>query len=561
VIRALAAVGERLPLPPADDGDLDRALAFLGAGVGAETAHDATRALALAGGAVTAACAALAPALAFPVAAVWTVLAAAPVTAPEWAASVKRSRAAGGIPEVVTLATLRARVEPSPERAATFAASHARGALGASLREHVERARGRPGAGLAAFAETWSDHDPAARRSVSLLLAATAAGEGDRARLLDRSLDTALDAARERATRYAASVRGPAGALYAFGVVLPLALVAGLPAAGAAGIPVTVAAVVAVYDGLLPVCLVAGSVYVLSGRPAAFPPTAVPPDHPALPGGRRRVVRPVAAGVVAGGVGAIGARFVPSWAGPSLVVGCAVGAALIARFRPAVRVRDRAEAVESGLADAVSLVGLELERGVAPEAAVEAAADLDGATGEVFAEAARLQRTLGRGARSALLGDGGALDGVPSPRASAAATVMALAAREGTPGGRVLVELADHLDELRAAERDARDALSGIAGTLRSTACCFAPLIGGVTVSLAGRVTAEGARIGTPLPVDGLGLAVGGYVLLTAALLAALATALERGLDRQRAGYHAGVALLAAAATYATSAAAAGVLV
>jgi hypothetical protein len=187
---------------------------------------------------------------------------------------------------------------------------------------------------------------------------------------------------------------------------------------------------------------------------------------------------------------------------------------------------------------------------------------LDGPTAETFGTAARVQRRLRIGPRRAFLGEEGALATVPSPRARAAAVLLGLAAREGPHGGRVLVESAEHVDDLRAVERAARRDLSGVVGTLRSTACCFAPLIGGVTVALAGRLAAAGTgRFLQPLSVDALGVVVGSYVLLLAAILAAFAAALDRGLDRALLGYHVGVALLSAGSIYPVAALVAGALV
>jgi len=219
-------------------------------------------------------------------------------------------------------------------------------------------------------------------------------------------------------------------------------------------------------------------------------------------------------------------------------------------------------AVEAGLSDALALAGQRLQDGDPPETAVAHVADaLDGPTARVFADAARVQRQLRLGTREAFLGEHGALRWLPSPRVRAATELFARAAREGDRGGRVLVELADHLDELRAVERDARRSLSRVTGTLRSTATLFAPLVAGVTVTLAGRVGRLEVAGSGALPPDALGLAVGGYVLWLAVLLPALAVGLERGLDRAAVAREVGVALASASVTYPAAAVAAGLLV
>ena len=77
-------------------------------------------------------------------------------------------------------------------------------------------------------------------------MTAATTGAGERARTLDRAMDAVLDGTRDRMAAFADDVQGPATAVYAFGVLLPLALVSVLPAARAAGLPATLPAVVSV---------------------------------------------------------------------------------------------------------------------------------------------------------------------------------------------------------------------------------------------------------------------------------------------------------------------------
>jgi hypothetical protein len=396
---------------------------------------------------------------------------------------------------------------------------------------------------------------------VSLLGAAVAADPGDRERLLDRSLDVVLSGTRDRMAAFASSIRGPTSALYAFGVVLPLALVAGLPAARGAGLPVTMPVVVAVFDVALPCLLLGAGAWLLARRPAAFPPAPVPRSHPDVPDRRALAVGCAAAGGVVAWV-AVG-RLGPVWSRALATPGVALGLGLVCWFDPVRRVRARVRAVEDGLADALAFVGQRLQHGESLERAVAAAgADLSGPVADVFEDAARVQTHLRIGVRASLLGDHGALADVPSPRTRASAALLSLAAREGGDGGRMLVEMADYVDDLASVETEARRDLATVTGTLRSTAFCFAPLIGGITVALGRRLRDVGLERGqAPLPTDAFGLAVGVYVVILAAVLAALAAALDRGLDRALVGFHVGAALLAASALYPLAVVAAGLLV
>jgi hypothetical protein len=487
---------------------------------------------------------------------------------PRLATTARRAGALGDAPALVSRVVLRMRVEPTVEAATAFAARTGEGTLADSLGRHLRRARGTPDSGLGTFADEWADPFPALRRAVLLVEAAGSAPPGERERALDRAMDAVLDGTRDRMAAFAADLQGPATALYAFGVLLPLALVALLPAARVAGIVVPPVAVIATYDVVLPAAVCGTGAWLLARRPMAFPPRPVPPDHPDLPRWRRYA--PLIGGAVAVAAWTGTGTFLPGWTRPLAAVGFGVGAGLLVRYRPVAAVRKNVAAVEAGLPDALYLVGRRVAEGVAVEAAVERAAeDLDGETGRAFDAAARRGRQLRIGVREAFLGRHGALADVPSPRAEGAIDLLGLAAGEGRPAGTAVVALADHLEELRGVERTARRDLRRVTGTLEHTAAVFGPLVGGATIALS---EAMGGRLLTPgagadaftasqaLDTATLGLAVGGYVLLLSALLAALAAGLRRGLDRSLVGYRMGLALCSATATFLTAYAAAGLL-
>ncbi|RLM59557.1 type II secretion system protein [Halobellus sp. Atlit-31R] len=492
---------------------------------------------------------------------------------PVAAATLHRTRALGDAPGLVARAALRLRLDATPERAAVFAARTGEGPLARSLAAHAERTRGGPSAGLDGFASEWRSWFPALERSTSLLLAAVDAPPEERDDALDRALATVLEGARTEMAEFANDVRGPASGIYAFGVLLPLALVGVLPAARAGGVSVPAAAFVTIYDVVLPAGLVFAGAWLLLRRPIALAPARVTTAHPDVPSGP-------AAGIAAALVGfALGAglgSLVASWATPVSAVGLALGAGLAVHYRPMAAVRGDVTAVESGLADATAVVGRRVGAGESVETAIQSAADATtGRTSEVFDAAAGVQRRLRVGVRRAFLGPHGALEHVPSPRGRATASLLAVAAREGRPAGPTLVTLADHLTELRRVEADARRELAAITGTLGHTAALFGPLVGGATVAMATQMAASGVestrRTVGASPADGaslagsvapgattldpslLGTAVGVYVLALASILTVVATGLDRGLDRSLVGYRVGLALASATVAYLTA--------
>ncbi|MFC6988058.1 type II secretion system protein [Haloplanus sp. GCM10025708] len=401
---------------------------------------------------------------------------------------------------------------------------------------------------------------PSLSRAVSLVESAADAPAEERDRTLDRSMSAVLDGVGDEMADFAGNVRGPVTGVYAFGVLLPLALVGVLPAARAAGVRVSLLGFVAFYDVLLPLALCWTTIWLFARRPVAFPPPRVGGDHPDIPDGDWL---PMLAGVAGGAAGWwVSSAVVASWASPVAAVGLGFGCALVVRYRPVKAVRDRVRDVESALDDALYLVGQRVVEGEAVETALDHAGDeLTGATGDVLSETASLQRRLRVGVREAFLGDCGSLAALPSPRTKGAAALLSLAATEGRPAGEAIVATADQLTELRQAERDARRELASVTDTLGNTAAVFAPLVGGSTVALAERLvrTGEATRLaGASIAVPDLGAAIGVYVLLLTAILTTLTTGLSRGLDRALIGYRVGVALLLATPTFLAGFVAAG---
>jgi len=471
-------------------------------------------------------------------------------TVPLVAATARRTSALGAAPGLVSRAVMRMHFSPAPEAAAAFAAETGRGRLAASLTAHVHRTRTAPDSALDAFGSEWATWFPALQRALTLVEVAGATPETQRERTLDRALETVLSGTEDATASFAATVKGPATALYAFGVLLPLSLVALVPAAGVAGVPVTPLTLVLVYDVALPLVVLAAGAWLLARRPVTFPATAIDRSHPDVPATPWRAV---GAGVAVGAaVGILAWQTFARWTVPLAVFGGGVGTALLVRFRPAMAVRRRVDAVEADLADALALVARHVQRGNAVETAIEATGtDLSGETAAVFAAAARHQRQLGAGVRESFLGDHGALSKLPSPRARGVAVLLSLAAVEGRAAGDALASMADHLDDLGRVEAQMRRTLAQITGTLTNTAAVFAPLVGGATVALSDSIGPSLLSSGGSVPATPvLGLTVGGYVLVLSVLLAGLAAGLERGFDRTLVGYRAGGALLAATAVF-----------
>ncbi|MFC6719116.1 type II secretion system F family protein [Natrialbaceae archaeon GCM10025810] len=474
---------------------------------------------------------------------------------PHLAAAFRRTEALGDTPNLIGRAVLRMQIHPSLENAVRFAARTGDGPLSRSLESHATRSKGTPHAGLLSFAEEWSTHFPALRRSSTLLVTAQDAPEGERGRTLDRSLSAILDGTRSQMAAFTTSIRAPTTILFAFGILLPLALVALVPAAPMAGISLNIWLVVIVYDVVLPTALVGASLWLLVRRPVAFPPPKIDRNHPELPD---RLWLRAGWGLLAGAftyavVEAVG----PTYLSGVAACGIGVGTAMLAVFSPILAVRRFVRDVEEHLTDALYIVGRQVAEGESVESAIDLAADrVPAATGEVFGRAAGVQRRLHTSIEEAFLGTYGALRDVPSQRAHSMATLLAIAGDEGKPAGRAIVSMADHLEELEEVEAETNRALLQVTSTLDNTAAYFGPLVGGATVGMADMLTAEnldavdGMSEAATLATAELGVVVAVYLIVLAFIVTPLSYALRYGMDRTLFGYHVGRTLVSSMAIY-----------
>ncbi|ELZ74324.1 hypothetical protein [Haloferax larsenii] len=564
---ALPALARLSPVSVDPGDELTQSLAFLTADLDAQTVVDAGYGASVPAGLVGGLLAALVGVPPLTIGLVFLAVAMGAThaihTAPVWLARLHRTRALGRAPELVGRLVLRMRLEPSVERAAVFAANAGDDALANSLDTHVERARGTPTSGLGEFAAAWRSWFPALDRATALVETAADVPAGERDRTLERAHEVVRVETRDRLATFVGEVRGPITAVYAFGVLLPLALVGALPAARVAGVGVGVAHVVALYDIVLPVCLFAAVAWVLVRRPVAFAPLSIDASNPAVEDTR---LLAAVAGLVAGGAGFVGANaLVAPWAAPLGAVGLASGAALVVGSRPVVKLRERVRAVEDGLSDAMYLVGRAVGEGEAVESALARAAETTpGATGDLLSDAVGVQRRLRVGVVDSFCGDHGVLESLPSPRVASVVTLLGLAAHEGRPAGRAIVSMADQLDALARLDAEARRELATVTETLSNTASVFGPLVAGATVALADGMaparTLDQTAVTAPLATADLGLAVGVYVLLSAVLLTTLSVGVANGLDRHLVATRVGRALLSATVTFLAAFVAAGTL-
>lgn len=458
----------------------------------------------------------------------------------------ERSRASGAVPELLAFAILAIRVSPSLERAADFAAETVGGRLGHSLVAH-RRAELDGGDAFDAFATEWGDRAASVSRTVSLLQVAVDTPSERRDEVLDEALDAVLSGSRDQVSAFTTDIRGPAMGIYAFGVMLPLALVGLLPMLSTTGTTVSMLPLVLLYDLAIPLALIGAAAWLALARPAVASSARQRGLLSLGPG----LQKPLAVGIGLGSAGfAVSLLVFPAWVAPIVGIGTGLGAALVGFLAPIRERQAEIREFETEVPDALRIIGREVADGIPIETAIASAGSrLSGETGTVLGRAARARDRLGRTVEETLLGRDGVLSRLPSARAETVGRLLVRAGQHGEPGGRTLLAIGDYLDALHRVEREGRRELAQTTSTLGQTATVFAPVIAGVTVALATGMDAVESTTGS-LAVGPLGQVIGVYVLSLAVILPSLAVVLERGFDPVAIGYQSGVALLASASLY-----------
>jgi hypothetical protein len=116
-----------------------------------------------------------------------------------------------------------------------------------------------------------------------MFLVKSSTGERDEAMRTiapNRALDVVLNGTKTLMAGFMATLHAPTLVLYSIFVMVPLALVAMLPAAAVVGLRVNVVQLFLLYDLLFPLVTPLYAQAILMRRPAAFAPPDIPDDRP-----------------------------------------------------------------------------------------------------------------------------------------------------------------------------------------------------------------------------------------------------------------------------------------
>ena len=461
---------------------------------------------------------------------------------PRWKAEREQVRGQGEVPRLVSYLAMSLRTNPNLERSVQFAAERASGPLGSDLRRELWRSCLRVHdsveEALSEFSRRWSDRCKELDRSIDLLRASVSERDlKSRMNAIDRALELSLEGTRDRMRDFASGLYLPTLVIYSIGVLLPLVILAVLPALSIIDLRIGAPELVLGYCIILPLTVYGLGKYVLAKRPAAFQP----PDIPARGGPARNVgIAAVLAIVTAAlgfwlGLGPIARSLLVLW---GLTLG--IVAYLHLSSSEAYRLRLEEDRMEEEFQDALVQLGNHMSEGRPAEDAFRRAAESTrgSSIARVFERTSTNIRLGGMRLRSALFDpDEGALREVRSPTIRGTLQLLVDSLERGNRvAGQVVLSTAEHLRGLRRVELEIRRSLSEVVSSMRSVALLFAPLVAAVTARLQEVLATESSGVpflggGAPIPFATFLSVMGFYIIALTCILVGYSVELEHGDD------------------------------
>lgn len=514
---------------------------------------------------------------------------------PKIQAKFIKIRSLGDIPEILSYIVMSMKLVSNMELAISFAAENSSRPLANDMRKliwdmHV-RVYSSMDDALIAFANQWGRNSEYFKRALHLVKSSTnEPDEAQRVITLNKSLDIVLEGTRKMMEGFAARLKTPTYILYSIFILIPLALVALLPALTIVGVHIEPVILILIYDLILPIITFAYAQYILLQRPATFPPPRIPDEHPRLVNIRyRKNLVMVVSLIVAVCISASGFMWL-SLGNPGGIISTGAMDGYISVFFPFIwgitafitiytlgvytpykNIRDEIKEIESQFADALFVLGRRITEGRSPEwAFMQTAQTMKGSLiGETFEDVARNLSIL----RTTLIGaifdkEYGAFRNIYSERVHTTMHLFTKSVyKSHTAAGIAIVKLADHLKELQEVEENIKRSLYDVTSTMRSTAILFAPLIGGITLALSEviqKILENIAHEASKLPDDiGMGaimedvgsgmeqsispdvfmFSIGFYMIILVVILVRFAGGIEYGEDKAQFMYDLGSVL------------------
>lgn len=517
----------------------------------------------------------------------------------------------GDIPEILSYIVMSMKLVPNLEHAVLFAARNSERPLAKDLKKLIWslnlRLYSSVDEALLSFADLWGRNSEFFKRSLHLIKSSTAEpDEALRIMTLNRALDISLEGTESLMDVFAAKLKTPSYILYSIFILIPLALVALLPAVTVVGMKPQITDLVLLYDIIFPALAILYAEYILMQRPVAFIPKKIPDTHPDLSGIKQKkrsaqvfsllaffLIAPLGYLLLAFGNPReiVAAAPLEGYLPPTLpiILGgvASLSIYLYISSAPYKKIRDTIRQMEQEFTDSLFVLGRRISEGKAPEEAFAyTARTMEGSKiGQALEGISMNLFSMRTNLRDAIFDeDFGAFRHIYSERIRNTMLLFTESVHKNhEAAGASLIKLADHLKELSAVEERIRSSLYDVTSTMRSTAIIFGPLIAGITLALAEVITKILGQVAervnrmpadmSEMPVqfgqeafsqsispDHFLLAIGIYVILISAILTRFAGSIEYGGDREQLKYDLACMLPISIAIFAISTAASRVV-
>ncbi len=498
----------------------------------------------------------------------------------------------GDIPEIQSYIVMSMKLVSNMERAITFAAENSTRPLANDLKKliwdiHIRTYSSIDDA-LIAFANQWGKNSEYFKRSLHLVKSSVnEPDEAQRIITLNKSLDIVLEGTKTMMDSFSARLRTPTYVLYSIFILIPLALVALIPAVSIVGVRIDTVTLVLIYDIILPLATFFYSEYILLQRPATFAPPHISDMHPELSGIRTVKKMTIFTALTVGAIVGVSGYILVYIGNPFDIVSQEAMSGLLPRTFPVVwaitsiitiyclgvytpykKIRDGIKQIESEFADALFVLGRRISEGrSAEEAFGHTSENMKGSKiGEVFADVAKNLTGIRTTLHGAIFNEEyGAFRYVYSDRVHTTMRMFTESVHKSNEAaGVAIIKLADHLKELQEVEDNIKRSLYDVTSTMRATAMIFAPLIGGVTLALSeviqkilqniakeaqllpeefnfgGMMNEAGTGMTQSVPPDIFLLVIGLYMVILVIILTRFAGGIEYGGDKPQFMYDLG---------------------
>jgi Flp pilus assembly protein TadB len=503
-------------------------------------------------------------------------------------------RSLGDMPEILSYMVMSMKLVPNMEVAIRFAGESSDRPLAKDLRKmlwnlHVREYRGMDDATLE-FANIWGKNSEYFKRALHLIKSSTSEpDEAQRIITLNRALDIVLENTKKLMENFASRLKSPTYVLYSIFILIPLALVALMPAITVVGIRFGIGTLVILYNIALPLATFAYAEYILMQRPATFVPQSIPDSHPELKGiKKKKATTAIISFAMAVTIVLLGYLWM-QLGNPGNIISTATLEGILPKgllilwgivfaiafylnvsYTPYKKIRDEIKKMETEFSDALFVLGRRISEGRATEEAfMHTASTMQGSQiAGAFERISLNLLSIRADILTAIFDDEfGAFKDVYSERIRTTMKLFVESAHKShEAAGVAIVKLADHLKELQDVEQNIKRSLYDMTSTMRSTAAIFAPLIAGVTMALseviakilqnishsmehlpANLVPGSGqispADLGQSIPPDLFMLSIGIYLILITVILTRFSGTIEYGGDRAQLMYDLGQVL------------------